>query len=418
MLAAGFLALAAPTAHAQLIMPVGSVNGAFLYGATVSGTTLYGVGSDPSRTFQTYRLSSPAAPQLLAALPTPPAIGTTQARQVVVTGTTAYVASFDYTNFVPVAKAFLSAYDVSNPAAPVLRKTSQVSSSALTIAASGGYLYVSHDFLSGLTVYDSNLTVVGTYAGVNNVLSLTPNGTSLYVAQSGYLTTVLNLSTPTAPTLSGTVTGSIQAVGGQYGYGLLYPYSANAPDNILLTYDLTTPSAPALLSQTPAPASGTLLTATAQGHAVFTAGDANPHFPVTTQGNSLPVRFYTASTPATPVLVGRDQDTFGGAYALTSGGNYVYAVLGSRLAVYTATSVLATARAAPTAALGPYPNPAHGTLRLPSLAPATPVTISDALGRVCLTTSAPTGSVLDISMLPAGLYQVRAGSMVSRLVVE
>jgi hypothetical protein len=87
----------------------------------------------------------------------------------------------------------------------------------------------------------------------------------------------------------------------------------------------------------------------------------------------------------------------------------VYSFKGAALATKPTTAPLG---------LRPYPNPAHGTLTIPQVAPTTPITISDGLGRVRLSTPLPPSCTLNIEALPTGLYQVRAGSAVSKLTVE
>ena len=71
-----------------------------------------------------------------------------------------------------------------------------------------------------------------------------------------------------------------------------------------------------------------------------------------------------------------------------------------------------------------WPNPAHGslTVRLPTSAPAaTPLELTDALGRVVRGLPAPTAGTdisLSLAGLPAGLYTLRCGSLHQQLVVE
>ncbi|RZK61685.1 MAG: T9SS type A sorting domain-containing protein [Hymenobacter sp.] len=82
---------------------------------------------------------------------------------------------------------------------------------------------------------------------------------------------------------------------------------------------------------------------------------------------------------------------------------------------------LAAASATPVATLSLYPNPAQQATTLSGAAPATPVQVIDALGRVVATTttsSTGTASLAWAADRPAGLYFVRAGQQVARLVVE
>ncbi len=78
--------------------------------------------------------------------------------------------------------------------------------------------------------------------------------------------------------------------------------------------------------------------------------------------------------------------------------------------------LVAGAAAAP---LTLIPNPAHETVRLTGIPPSTPATLYDALGRVVRTVPLTQGTAtLDLRGLAPGLYLVRAGQQVRRLVVE
>ena len=84
---------------------------------------------------------------------------------------------------------------------------------------------------------------------------------------------------------------------------------------------------------------------------------------------------------------------------------------------------LASRPTAPAAALALFPNPARGRvmLALPAAAAARPVRVLDALGRVVGGGTVPaqaTAAHLDLRGLPAGVYGVRVGAAVARLVVE
>lgn len=250
------------------ILAPGSTFSPGLRGLAVSGTTLYATGADPTKALQIYSLSSPASPSLLATLATR-LPNSAPGRQIAVSANTAFVASYDYAG-TTIKTLYLTAYNVSNSAAPTLRNTIQITgiaglgTNALSIASSGGYLYLAYG-VGGIIIYDATLTYVGSYAAnsTGNVVGLVASGTTLYVAQSSYKTSVLDVSTPATPALTSTVTGNLQAVSGSYGYGLLYPFSTNAPTNVLLTYHVSSPNAPVLMSQTNVPITGTLLTAVA-----------------------------------------------------------------------------------------------------------------------------------------------------------
>jgi hypothetical protein len=84
---------------------------------------------------------------------------------------------------------------------------------------------------------------------------------------------------------------------------------------------------------------------------------------------------------------------------------------------------LVTAASAVTAAttFALYPNPAHGAVTLTGAVPNAPLTVLDALGRVLLTTNADASGTARLVLpqgLPAGMYLVRSGGQVRRLVVD
>jgi len=70
-----------------------------------------------------------------------------------------------------------------------------------------------------------------------------------------------------------------------------------------------------------------------------------------------------------------------------------------------------------------YPNPAHATVRVLLLGPATaaPLQVYDALGRVVYAQPAPaigTETLLPLSSLPTGVYVLRCGALSQRLILE
>lgn len=61
------------------------------------------------------------------------------------------------------------------------------------------------------------------------------------------------------------------------------------------------------------------------------------------------------------------------------------------------------------------PNPTHGYVQAVGVSTTVPLTVSNLLGQVVRSSSGPT---LDVSSLPAGIYLVRSGQQLGRLVVE
>ncbi|GAB3875558.1 hypothetical protein GCM10028824_31240 [Hymenobacter segetis] len=88
----------------------------------------------------------------------------------------------------------------------------------------------------------------------------------------------------------------------------------------------------------------------------------------------------------------------------------------------TALAAAAGRPAAPALALSPNPAPAgHGPTTLTGAVPNAPLTVLDALGRVLLTATADAAGTARLALpagLPAGVYLVRSGGQVRRLVVE
>ena len=84
-----------------------------------------------------------------------------------------------------------------------------------------------------------------------------------------------------------------------------------------------------------------------------------------------------------------------------------------------ATAPLALTASPETATFSLWPNPAHATVQLCG-APRAAVTLRDGLGRTIRTAvlDATGAATLDVRTLPAGIYSVRVGGAVRRLVVE
>jgi hypothetical protein len=414
-LTAGFLLLAA-AAHAQTLSYVGTFGGATSLSVAVSGNMAYvpDFSATTGGALTLFNVSNPALPLAVGSvntgLPVP-------GRVMAVGGNTVYMVSYAFGYQLP-ASSWLSAINVSNPNAPVPSARILLPPPPVYLAASGSYVYVASASAPVVNIYDGNLAFVGSVNTLTPPTNLLVNAGTLYVTRSNIVTTYNLATTPTAPTLIGSsAPASIQAVSGTRAYGVVPADGTTVPITSLRGYDVTSTSRMAPLSVVNNSAIGPMVTATSGGRVVFTTGDANPTFNPPNTGSQFPLLAYNFTNPSQPTLAGQD-NTISGAYAIASNGDYAYLATGIGVQIYTLSGLpLATRPAAPTA-LPLYPNPAHGTLTLPRLAPATPVTISDALGRVCLATPAPAGGILDINALPAGLYQVRAGTAVSKLVVE
>nr|WP_236049741.1 T9SS type A sorting domain-containing protein [Hymenobacter negativus] len=90
--------------------------------------------------------------------------------------------------------------------------------------------------------------------------------------------------------------------------------------------------------------------------------------------------------------------------------------------VYDPNAPLAVAAATVAIRAAVFPNPAHGTaaLRLPAGISAQPITVLDVEGRLVRRYPTPlrADALLDLSGLPAGIYLVRCGQFIERLLVE
>ncbi len=85
----------------------------------------------------------------------------------------------------------------------------------------------------------------------------------------------------------------------------------------------------------------------------------------------------------------------------------------------TVSRVLSTTDEQVAQALALWPNPAHETVQLSGASLGTSATLTDALGRVVRTVRlAPGKAQIDLRGLPAGVYSLRSGAAVRRLVVE
>lgn len=414
-LTVGFLLLAA-TVHAQTLTNVGSFGGAGSLSVAASGTTAYVTNFSASTggALNLFNISNPALPLAIGSvntgLPVP-------GRVIAVGSNMAFVVSYPYGSQAPTS-SWLSAINVSNPAAPVPNARILLPPPPVYLATSGSLVYVASASAPVVNIYDGNLAFVGSVNTLTPPTNLLVNAGTLYVTRSNIVTTYNLAATPTAPTLIGSSgPASIQAVSGTRAYGVVPADGTTVLVTSLRGYDVTSTSRMAPLSVVNNSAIGPMVTATSGGRVVFTTGDANPTFNPPSSGSQFPLLAYNFTTPSQPTLAGQD-NTVLNAYAIASSGDYAYLATGIGVQIYTLSGLPLVARTAAPAALPLYPNPAHGTLTLPRLTLGAPVAIYDALGRVCLDTKLPASGTLDISALPAGLYHVRTASATSKLVVE
>lgn len=414
-----FATLVITTSEAQTLTTVGTItSGAATtpLGLAASGTTLFVANDNPASTLQLYDISTPAAPRLLS---TTASTLVHPARRVSVSGTTAYVASYAYSPIVRTG-AELAAFDISNPATPVLRKTVAVDlPTPLNIVARGEFVYVATGFTNtsgyGIRVFNNNLDVVSSIAlGGPGVSSLTVNGPALYVKQ-GNSTAIYDLTEPAAPSFKRSTASSVQVINGQVGYGMYSPAQGNQP-NVVLTSDVSDPLNPVLMSNAEG-GFGTQLGVLASGRVLFTVGDGNFSSDSPNMASQLPLRALEMSTPSAPVQIGVDLNVQG-AFSLATSGNYVYAATLNRVYIYTVNGIITATRTKDQSALNLYPTPAHGLLTITKAPPVASVAIYDLAGRLCLETSVPANGIIDIHALPTGLYVARIGDVARQLIVE
>lgn len=362
------------------------------------------VGGD--RKLSTYDMSQPTNPVLLSAI----AINTEYPRSVMVAGNRAYTYGVGLGN---AASSTLASFDVSKPSAPVSVGLKSLTIPYPTIGVTDALVCIAGLPYGGasfaLDVYDSNLILKGSLrpavTGNNIVLS----GTTAYISDVGtndayiHQGTILNLANPAVPVNAGSFLGNIGAVSGTLAFGL--------QNKTLMVYDISNPLQP-VLKGTVATNGGDRIAAS--GNRVYTSG---PPF-----GNGTSARYLQAfdvSNPAAPVLLATASSESTASY-MAANGNTAYLIDGANytLKVYTLSGAPLAATASLTNAQSIFPNPAHGTLTVAHAVANAPVTIFDALGKVCLQTTLPITNKLDISALPCGLYTARVGDANYRLAVE
>jgi hypothetical protein len=173
------------------------------------------------------------------------AAGTNDGVHVATQGNYAYLVRNGGTNFM--------VFDVTNPAAPVLRGSLTLTGTTMDVAVSGNYAYVSNqDNTQELQVVDiSNPDaprVVGIYnaPGASNANGVAVVGSTVYLARASSVNDeflVINASVPTAPTLIGSVdlgaTAYDVAIVGNAAY-----VASGSNTQELQVIDISTPTAP------------------------------------------------------------------------------------------------------------------------------------------------------------------------------
>jgi hypothetical protein len=144
--------------------------------------------------------------------------------------------------------ASLSGNTITYTPALTLAGTYTTSNNALDVAVSGNYAYVAVR-TSGLEIIDistpSNPSIVGTYNTTGDAIGVAVRGNHAYVADSGSGLQIIDISTPSSPSLASTFNTSGSArnvvVSGNYAY-------VADSDSGLQIIDISTPSSPTLMS--------------------------------------------------------------------------------------------------------------------------------------------------------------------------
>ncbi len=363
-------------------------------------STLFIVAND--RKLSIFNAAQPTNPTLISAT----TINTAYPRTVMVAGNRAYTYGVGLGN---AASSQLAAFNTSPLTAPT-----SVGSADLTIpypimgvteslVCVAGSPYNSSN--SVLRVYDNNLTFKGSVAASTSIATgLVMSGTTAYIS-SYYVqsTDIYDISNPAMPVLAGSFPGNISAVSGTLAFGVY--------NTTLSVYDISNPLQP-VLKGTVAMNGGNRITVS--GNRVYTTG----YYPITANSARY-LQAFDVSNPTAPVLLATaPSESLANSIAAIGNTAYLIDGLSSTLKVYTLSGAPLAAAASQNDAPSIFPNPAHGTLTVAHAAANAPVTIFDALSKVCLATTLPITNKLDISALPSGLYTARVGGTNYRLAVD
>jgi hypothetical protein len=361
-------------------------------------STILIVGADAK--LSTFDMSQPANPLLLSSV----AINTAYPRRVMVAGSMAYtygvglgsalssqLAAFDRGQF----KVGSTTLSIPYPSMDV--------TDALVCVAGLPTGFTSGGTSSVLAVYDNRLNLKGSVTAViSNTGKLVMSGTTAYISDTGTCD-IYNLTNPAMPVKAGSFPGSIGAVSGTLAFGV--------QNKTLTVYDISNPLQPVLKGSVAMNGGDRIV---ASGNRVYTTD----LYPVAGTSASY-LQAFDVSTPAAPVLLAT-ASLASLANSVAADGNTVYLIDSgfNTLSVYTLSGAPLAATASLSNTQSIFPNPAHGTLTIAHAAANAPVTIFDALGKVCLKTTLPITNKLDISLLPSGLYTARVGGTSYRLAVE
>lgn len=352
-------------------------------------------------TLRVYDTSIPTAPVLRSSVSTT----IQRARAVVSAGTIAYVTG--YGTGLPTTHN-IAAFNVSNPATPVLVRTVTLSGMPTNVAATTSLVCtISRPLTVGaastLYIYDASLQELGTATLSDTPLALAVSGTTAYVLASNSTATieslqVIDLSAPATPVVRATI--PLGATNAGVSPRVLVRGTTVYTSNSLGTkiIDLSSLSAPVLTS------TSDFLRALSGTYAVgFRTGN---------------LQVFDIRNPAAPALVTSAPVTNSADAAASDG--VIYTINSTGLQIFQYTPVLSNIRPSREAEYTIWPNPAAGDqveLALQASARSTEVVLLNGVGQELQRTTIAPGTVhytLDISHLPAGLYMVGCNTSVQR----
>ena len=250
----------------------------------VSGTVAY-LGNEA--TLQTFDISNPTAPTLLASSAlTGGGTGTHRATGVTVVGSTAYVTN---------AYAGLFLVNVSNPAAPSILGRVDTPGVAEDVAVAGNRAYVA-DFEAGLQVIDlSNPAapiIIGSVDTPANAFGVSLYGTIAYVADGLSGVQVIDVSNPMAPVIVGSIStpGAAQDIASVG--SLLYVADGTYG---LVVIDASNPTSPMMVGYVDTP--GYAWDLRVQGTLAYVANDSEGLLVVDVSNPTLPTVAGKKHTP-------------------------------------------------------------------------------------------------------------------------
>ncbi len=210
-------------------------------GIAVSGKYAY-IGDRNATSFTILDITKPAVPVYKSST----GMTTTGSfSNPLVSGRYAYVAEHGTNNL-------LHVIDISNPSAPVIVGSVTVGSATLSLFMYQNYVFSTNRDSNNITVIDvsspSNPTIVNTLGSITGSLYLVGSGKYVYAISAAGVITVIDVSTPTAISISKTVDLGVSSftspvLSGRYIYGI-----TGASSNKISAIDISNPLTPRIAS--------------------------------------------------------------------------------------------------------------------------------------------------------------------------